>query len=95
MTALPLLHNIQEGAAEHGDMYRWMANATAVINELQANYIATQARMADGLLAHGTLAISATADTLLSAAPGYQKGLKGTMTTPSALPAALTGTAQN
>jgi len=62
MTALPLRHDILEGAFETGDIYRWMVNATAVINELQASLAATQTAIANGLLSHGTLAISATAE---------------------------------
>lgn len=63
MTAqLPLRHGILEGANEQGDLYRWMNNATAIINELQTNYAATQATLIDGLLSHGTLLIDATAE---------------------------------
>ncbi len=60
--ALPLQHDIHEGAQEKGDIYRWMANATAIINELQAAYASLQAGLVNGLLSHGTLVIDAAAE---------------------------------
>ncbi len=57
MTAMPLQHDILEGAREPGDVYRWMNNAQAIINELQAAYVAQQAILIDGVLTHGTLLI--------------------------------------
>lgn len=58
--AMPLQHDILEGAHEKGDIYRWLKNATAIINELQTAYVAQQAVLVDGVLTHGTLLIDAT-----------------------------------
>jgi vacuolar-type H+-ATPase subunit F/Vma7 len=69
MTAMPLRHDIHEGAAEAGDIYRWMTNATAVINELQAAYVAQQAILVNGLVSHGTILISGTAEKFKTTTP--------------------------
>lgn len=41
--ALPLQHDIHEGAHEKGDIYRWMSNATDIINEMIADHATMKA----------------------------------------------------
>ena len=82
--ALPLRHDIHEGAQEAGDIYRWMANAQDIINEMITDHATFKASV-DGVIAAlqgnyvigvPALAIGSNADDVANALFHYMIGGK-------------------
>lgn len=71
--ALKLQHDILEGAHEKGDIWRWITNATALLNELQATIGLVRTAVGDGVLAIGTLAIHSTPEQFATTTAAYYR----------------------